>query len=188
MTEPELTAEERVLRMMKRVLTDVAKDTAPRPSRPRHPLSDDTIQEIRECLRLITAREQELARVHNRDTSHRPRFIDEPVSEYVVSLDTDRKTTQSRKPNLSRLRDQLSASAVRDQESGCWNWTGQISNSGHGRIMVKQNDSDNRIVSAECASYQAFVGPIADGMTVRQTCGNRLCINPDHLELFKHTV
>lgn len=188
MTESELTAEERVLRMLKRVLTNVARDTAPRPGRPWHPLSEDTMQKMRECLCLITAREQELARVHKRDTSHRPRFIDEPVSESVVSLDTDRKTTQSHRPNLRRLRQQLSASAVRDQDSGCWKWTGQISNSGHGRIMLKQGDSDNRIVSAEFASYQAFVGPIPDGMTVRQTCGNRLCINPDHLELFKHTV
>lgn len=88
MTEPELTTEERVLRMMKRVLTNIARDTAPQPGRPRHPLSDDTVQGIRDCLGLITAREQELAREYNRDTSDRPRYIDEPKSSVVVSLET----------------------------------------------------------------------------------------------------
>jgi hypothetical protein len=86
MSEPELTTEERVLRMVKHVLTSVAKDTATEPGL-RHPLSSKTISEIRECLMLISAREQELAKEYDRDTSARPRFTDEPKSEVVVSLD-----------------------------------------------------------------------------------------------------
>ena len=86
MNEPELTTEERVLRTMKRVLTSVAKDTATEPGL-KHPLSQQTINEIRECLLLITVREQELAKQYNRDTSARPRFIDEPRSEVAVPLD-----------------------------------------------------------------------------------------------------
>jgi len=86
MSEPELTIEERILRMMKHVLTRVAKDTATEPGL-KHPLSTDTIHEIRECLVAISAREQELARELDRDTSARPRFVDEPASEVVVSLD-----------------------------------------------------------------------------------------------------
>lgn len=86
MSEPELTTEERVLRMMKRVLTSVARDTATEPGL-KHPLSEQTISEIRECLMVITVREQELAKEFDRDTSARPRFIDEPKSEVVVSLD-----------------------------------------------------------------------------------------------------
>jgi hypothetical protein len=88
MNEHELTTEERVLRRMKSVLTSVAKDTATEPGL-KHPLSEQTINEIRDCLMLITAREQELAKEFNRDTSARPRFIDEPRSEVVVSLDID---------------------------------------------------------------------------------------------------
>jgi len=86
MSEPEFTTEERVLRMMKRVLTSVARDTATEPGL-KHPLSEQTISEIRECLMVITVREQELAKEFDRDTSARPRFIDEPKSEVVVSLD-----------------------------------------------------------------------------------------------------
>lgn len=85
MTEPELTTEERVLRMMKRTLTDIARDTAPEPGL-RHPLSEGTIQGIRECLQLITSREQELATEHGRNTSARPRYVDEPRDEVVVPL------------------------------------------------------------------------------------------------------
>lgn len=87
MTEPELTTEERVLRMVKHVLTSIARDTAPEPGY-KHPLSDHTIQSIRECLLLITTREQELAKKFGRDTSARPRFTDEKPSEVVVQLDT----------------------------------------------------------------------------------------------------
>ena len=97
MTEPELTAEERVLRMMKRVLTNTVKDTAPRPGRRRHPLSETTIRKIRECLCLITAREQELAGEYKRDTSARPRFIDEP--EAVVPLVIGGLTNQAATAN-----------------------------------------------------------------------------------------
>jgi hypothetical protein len=86
MSEPELTTEERVLRMVKHTLTSVAKDTATEPGL-KHPLSQRTINEIRECLMMISAREQELAKTHNRDTSARPRFVDEPKSEVVVALD-----------------------------------------------------------------------------------------------------
>lgn len=88
MNEPELTTEERVLRMMKNVLTSVARDTATEPGL-KHPLSEQTINEIRACLMVISTREQELAKAFNRNTSARPRFIDEPKSEVVVSLDIE---------------------------------------------------------------------------------------------------
>ena len=81
----ELTKEEQILKMVKKVLTDVAKDTYT-PAHLKHPLSEDTIHSIRDCLSLITAREQELADEHGRDTSARPRFIDEPPKSVVVDI------------------------------------------------------------------------------------------------------
>lgn len=86
MAETELSKEERILSMVKKVLTDVAKDTHVKPGL-RHPLSDNTILGIRECLSLITAREQELAKEAGRESKMRPRFVDEPQSTVVVSLD-----------------------------------------------------------------------------------------------------
>jgi hypothetical protein len=85
MSAHELSKEEEILRMMKRVLTDVAKDTYVRPGL-KHPLTENTIIGIRDCLALITAREQELAQAAGRSQTMRPRFIDEPQTTVVVSL------------------------------------------------------------------------------------------------------
>ncbi|WP_297528480.1 segregation and condensation protein A [Thiohalobacter sp.] len=86
--QPELTKEERILRMMKRTLTSVAKDTHAKPGF-RHPLTEETVNLIRNCLSLIASREQELAEEHGRPMNMRPRFIDEPRSEVVVKLDVN---------------------------------------------------------------------------------------------------
>lgn len=85
--QQELTKEEQILQMMKKVLTEVAKETFTRPGL-KHPLSDSTILGIRDCLSLISSREQELAAEHGRPMNQRPRFIDEPQSSVVVSLDS----------------------------------------------------------------------------------------------------
>ena len=85
MSDEELTREERILRVMKRVLTGIAKDTYTRPGH-RHPLSDDTINDIRNCLSLITTREMELNEAAGRSMEHRPHFVDEPPKSVVVPL------------------------------------------------------------------------------------------------------
>jgi len=85
MSDEELTKEERILRVMKRVLTGIAKDTYTRPGL-RHPLSDETVNDIRNCLSLITAREMELNEAAGRSMEHRPRFVDEPQKSVVVPL------------------------------------------------------------------------------------------------------
>ena len=69
------------------------------------------------------------------------------------------------------------------EDTGCWIWKGQISNSGYGRIMEVQDNRRTKMVSAQTASYHAFIGAVPDGHLVKQSCGNRLCINPDHLEI-----
>ena len=70
-------------------------------------------------------------------------------------------------------------------DSGCWIWQGQISNSGYGRTMVRDTDNTVKMVSAQSASYQQFIAEVPDGYLVKQSCGNCLCINPQHLELLK---
>jgi hypothetical protein len=70
-------------------------------------------------------------------------------------------------------------------DSACWIWQGQVSNSGYGRLKQMQADKTVQMVSAQSASYRAFIDPIPDGCLVKQYCGNRLCINPAHLELIE---
>ncbi|MGD8484556.1 MAG: segregation and condensation protein A [Thioalkalispiraceae bacterium] len=81
----ELSKEEQILKMVKKVLTDVAKDTYT-PAHLKHPLSEQTILSIRECLVLISAREQELAEAAGRENNMRPRYVDEPPKSVVVDI------------------------------------------------------------------------------------------------------
>lgn len=84
-----------------------------------------------------------------------------------------------------RLQEKLKAYCQINAETECWEWHGQVSNSGHGRIMIRdQVNGVNKTMSAEDASYIAFVDELPKGKMVRQTCSNRLCINPEHLTLF----
>jgi len=83
----ELSKEERILLMVKKVLSNVAKDTYTAPGL-KHPLSEQTINDIRQCLGMVVARETELAEELGRDKSARPRFIDEPSSSVVVNFDS----------------------------------------------------------------------------------------------------
>ncbi|MHB8416236.1 MAG: segregation and condensation protein A [Acidiferrobacteraceae bacterium] len=79
MSDPDLSKEERILRVVKIALTNVIKDTATMPGM-RHPLQDSTIEDLRQSLALISARERELADAAGRPMAARPRYMDEPVS------------------------------------------------------------------------------------------------------------
>ncbi|HEX6297228.1 MAG TPA: hypothetical protein VFZ74_11675, partial [Burkholderiales bacterium] len=71
---------------MKLTLSGVIRDTAT-PHGMRHPLSDATIEDLRQCLALISARERELAQAAGRDPSARPRYADEPArAEQVIEF------------------------------------------------------------------------------------------------------
>lgn len=65
-------------------------------------------------------------------------------------------------------------------DEDCWEWLGQISNSGYGRIMLK-DEMGNKMHSAHRASYELFIGEIGKDDIIMQSCGNRLCVNPSHL-------
>jgi len=85
--------EEEILQLVKNTLTAIAKDTYTPPEL-THPLSSDTINQIRNCLSVITRRQQELARSRGEEFNDRPRYIDEPSDTFVVSLDDFRDSTK----------------------------------------------------------------------------------------------
>jgi len=85
MSEHELSKEEQVLAVMKRVITDIAKETFAKPGHV-HPLSEETIRNMRDCLGLIAARESELQSEAGRSSTARPQFIDEPNRAVVVPI------------------------------------------------------------------------------------------------------
>jgi len=89
------------------------------------------------------------------------------------------------KQEMTAQQKQLFEMTTQLNDSGCWVWQGQVSNSGYGRLKQAQENKSVLMVSAQSASYRAFIDSIPDGCLVKQHCGNRLCINPNHLELMQ---
>lgn len=98
MSNSDFSKEELILQMMRKTLTDIAKDTYTKPGL-KHPLSEQTILGIRECLSVISAREAELAEAAGRPSKHRPRYVDEPKKSVVVQLDPNLTNKSSTDPD-----------------------------------------------------------------------------------------
>lgn len=62
-----------------------------------------------------------------------------------------------------------------DPSSGCWVWTGTRHSAGYGKF-------DGRRL-AHRVIYELEVGPIPSGMQIDHLCRNRLCVNPEHMEV-----
>jgi hypothetical protein len=77
MNNDDLTQEHRILITLRKVLSSVARETTPPPGM-QHPLSTNTIEDIKNCFVLLAAREKELNELQGNDTSARPRYADEP--------------------------------------------------------------------------------------------------------------
>jgi hypothetical protein len=85
MDKEELSKEQRILRMMRKTLGNIVKDVTPLGGR-TNPLSADTIEEIKECFSLISARERELGEALGFDQS-KPYYKDgEPAKSNVVHI------------------------------------------------------------------------------------------------------
>lgn len=61
--------------------------------------------------------------------------------------------------------------------SGCWVWQLSCDPDGYGYGCFQQ-----RRRKAHRLSYEAFKGPIPDGLQIDHLCRVRNCVNPDHLE------
>ncbi len=85
MSEP-IDKEREIMMVMRKVLTQIVREVTPEHKSLKHPLSEQTIQDIRQCLGLITAREKELADAAGRTAEERPYFVDEPPKTKVVPI------------------------------------------------------------------------------------------------------
>lgn len=83
MTEP--TKEQRILRVLRKVLANIVKDATPPPGVP-HPLSEGTRNDIRELFGLIAEREAELAAEAGITAKEKPVFADEPRKSATVTF------------------------------------------------------------------------------------------------------
>ncbi len=87
-----LQDEQRIMRMMRKTLTSIVRDTAPRDGNPS-PLAEDTVLNIKDCLLVISNRETELAQLTGRTLDERPHFTDETPNAHAVKITSIPKKT-----------------------------------------------------------------------------------------------
>ena len=78
--------EHQILATLRKVLSEIVRDTTPPPGRP-HPLKPQTIDNIKHSFMLITAREKEIVeKAGGKTMDARPRYADEPKTSHVVQF------------------------------------------------------------------------------------------------------
>lgn len=87
-----------------------------------------------------------------------------------------------RRPLIERLLDKC----IPEPNSGCWLWLGGILKDRDGKDsygVIGIGHQYEGTTLAHRASWICHNGPIPDGLVVRHKCDNKLCVNPEHLQL-----
>lgn len=77
--------------------------------------------------------------------------------------------------SLSNFLDKIDFEA----DNGCWEWTGCTNENGYGLITSK-HFKERRV---HRLAYIVLKGEIPNGLVIDHLCKNRICCNPDHLEV-----
>ena len=80
-----LSKEQRILRVLRKVLANIVKDTTPAAGE-QHPLQESTIHDIRDLFGLIAEREKELAQEAGFSADEKPLYPDQRRTAQVVTL------------------------------------------------------------------------------------------------------
>ena len=73
-----LNKEKAILQAVRKTLAQVVVDVTPDSAALKSPLKPQTIEDIRMCFGLVSAREREIMDQLNRNNNDRPHFVDEP--------------------------------------------------------------------------------------------------------------
>ena len=66
---------------------------------------------------------------------------------------------------------------------GCLEWTASLDTHGYGQVRDPQR---GQTIKAHLAAFELVQGPVPAGLEIDHVCGNRRCVNPDHLEAVTH--
>lgn len=83
--DSETSKEHQILVTLRKVLSSVVREITPEPGM-RHPLSEQTMLDVRQAFTLIAAREKEITEAAGKPSLHRPHFVDEPKTSNVVQF------------------------------------------------------------------------------------------------------
>ena len=83
--------EREILTVMRKVLTSIIRDITPAPGKPL-PITEQTSEDIRQCLKLIALRERELADAEGAAVE-KPYYVDQPPETRVVPISNTTKST-----------------------------------------------------------------------------------------------
>lgn len=72
MTEAELHKERQILMAMRKTLARIIRDLTPNDTATQYPLTDETVEDVKQCFNLIAARERELAKMARRRVARTP--------------------------------------------------------------------------------------------------------------------
>lgn len=133
-------------------------------------------QPMRHC----TASKIADCRARQRDCRHCPPMPPEGLQQWL--WDTGYRSTDYR-PQRRRIYSEheleiVFRKKVLECENGCWKWTGSFTD---GYPILKNGQ---RHVIAYRWAYAHFHNvPLSRRQVALQTCGNRKCVNPDHVEI-----
>ena len=65
----------------------------------------------------------------------------------------------------------------------CWTWDGSHGPEGYARMGAVERTGERQMVSAHIVSYELYAGTIPKNKVIHHICGNKGCVNPNHLEL-----
>ncbi|MCK5697315.1 MAG: segregation and condensation protein A [Gammaproteobacteria bacterium] len=80
-----LSKEQQVMVAMRKTLANIIKETTPEPGM-IHPLSKNTVEDVKACFALIAVRERELMEEMGIENKARPHFTDEVKTADVIKF------------------------------------------------------------------------------------------------------
>lgn len=84
-----------------------------------------------------------------------------------------------------KIFDKIMSKVIINYDTGCWEWKGGTSGTGrgghYGRMCL-----DGGTVSTHICMWINFFGMIPPKKQIDHKCNNRICCNPDHLQMLTH--